>query len=433
MPSAPSTRPSAGGRLSAGNGAAQLPSGNRPSAGTGNRASQLPAKGNAGLGARPGKLPAGSGAGNFLGVAAGVGSGAVIGNAIGNGPSQLPAADRGGRADRAARPEQRPNWDQRSQNRDNQWRQRVDDRSDAWNKRGEQRQQRRDEFQKNREARWDKIQSGREDRQNSRDQRREDRQQRRQERWDYRADRAEEIWDNVQDIYDDVFDDVWWGGCWWGTGWGYYPTDPWWWWGSATWSSVGNYMSISEEPVYADYDMNVVYEDETAFVDDKPIPKEEYEKPIVEAASIDRPAPPLPSSDSSKSGEWMPLGVFALAQEEKGDPVMFFQLSINRDGIISGAFQNTITTESRPVSGKADKKTQRAGWRIGENQATIFETTLGNLTQDVSPIAIHFQNGQTQTWLMVRMPQPAPAGQEQKLPQAPKSPPPLKTAQVKGG
>src|SRR4030095_4937752 len=29
-------------------------------------------------------------------------------------------------------------------------------------------------------------------------------------------------------------------------------------------------------------------------------------------------------------GNW---GVFALAQEERGDPVMFFQLSINRDGI----------------------------------------------------------------------------------------------------
>jgi len=45
----------------------------------------------------------------------------------------------------------------------------------------------------------------------------------------------------------------------------------------------------------------------------------------------------------------------------------------------------------------------------------------------VSPIAVHFGNSQTQTWLLVRMPEPAPSGQPQKLPEAPKSPPPLKS------
>jgi hypothetical protein len=122
----------------------------------------------------------------------------------------------------------------------------------------------------------------------------------------------------------------------------------------------------------------------------------------------------------------MPLGVFALAQEERGDPVMFFQLSINREGVISGAFQSTLTNESKQIAGKVDKATQRAAWRIGDNDNTIYETTLANLTQEVSAIAIHFDAKRTQTWLLVRMPAPAPAGQEQKLPQAPKSPPPLK-------
>jgi hypothetical protein len=123
----------------------------------------------------------------------------------------------------------------------------------------------------------------------------------------------------------------------------------------------------------------------------------------------------------------MPLGVFALAQEDKGDPVMFFQLSINRDGIISGAFQSTITNDTRPVAGQVEKASQGTAWRIGDNTETIFETTLGNLTQDVSPIAVHFGNSRTQTWLLVRMPKPAPAGQPQKLPETPKSPPPLKS------
>jgi hypothetical protein len=123
----------------------------------------------------------------------------------------------------------------------------------------------------------------------------------------------------------------------------------------------------------------------------------------------------------------MPLGVFALAQEERGDPAMFFQLSINQQGIISGAFQSTITNDARLVAGQLDKTSQRAIWRIGDNTETVFETTLGNLTQDVSPVAVHFGNSRTQTWLLVRMPEPAPAGQPQKLPEAPKSPPPLQS------
>jgi hypothetical protein len=122
----------------------------------------------------------------------------------------------------------------------------------------------------------------------------------------------------------------------------------------------------------------------------------------------------------------MPLGVFALAQEEKGEPVMFFQISVNRAGVISGGYESTITDDKRPIAGQVDKATQRVAWRIGNNTDTVFESSIGNLTQDVSPLAIHFGPTRTQTWLLVRMPEPAPAGQPQKLPVASKTPPPLK-------
>jgi hypothetical protein len=292
---------------------------------------------------------------------------------------------------------------------------------------------RRDDFQKNRDQRWGNLESRREDRQNFRDQTREDWQQHREDLWDYRADRAEEIWDNARDFYDDVFDDAWWGYAGWGGYWpGYYPLDPWWWWGTATWNSVATYASMPPEPEYIDYGMNVVYEGDTVYVDNKPVPAEQYNGPILESvASAEQPPPPLPPSEPKQPGDWMPLGVFALAQEERGDPVMFFQLSINRDGVISGAFQSTLTGDSRPVAGKVDKVSQRAAWRIDDNSKTIYETNLANLTQDVSPLAIHFNATRTQTWLLVRMPQPAPPGQPQKLPEAPKAPPPLKTAKAK--
>ena len=110
---------------------------------------------------------------------------------------------------------------------------------------------------------------------------------------------------------------------------------------------------------------------------------------------------------------------------------MFFQISVNRQGLISGGYQSALTDDQRPIAGQVDKASQRVAWRIGENKETIFVTSLANLTQDVSPIALHFGTTRTQTWLLVRMPEPPPAGQPQKLPAAPTTPPPLKTTKAK--
>jgi len=428
LPSSPARAQPGGNRPSTGGSATQLPSGNRTTRDLGSRTSQLSSRDQDGARTRPNR----SNVGNFLGVSSGVGAGAALAGAVADRPDQLPANRFGQDQRPAAPPQQRANWSARSLNRDYKWRERVFKRNDAWNQRADQRQVRRDDFQKNRDQRWDNLQSGREDRQNFRDQRREDWQQHRKDLWDYRADRAEEIWDNARDFYDDVFDDLWWSNWGWGPGWsGYYPSDPWWWWSGATWDSVASFASVPSDPVYADYGVNVVYEGDTVYVDNQPFAAEQYDKPIVEAASnVEQPPPPRPPSDPSQQSEWVPLGVFALAQEERGDAVMFFQLSINRQGIISGAFQSTISNDTRPVAGQLDKASQRAAWRIGDNTETIFETTLGNLTQDVSPIAVHFGNSRTQTWLLVRMPEPAPAGQPQKLPEAPRLPPPLKPPQT---
>jgi hypothetical protein len=352
--------------------------------------------------------------------------------------------------ERPVRPEERSNWGEWSQNRNDQWQQRVDSRNEAWNQRAENRQQARNDFQQNRDERWNNLESAREDRQSWRDQNREDWQEHREELWNYRGDRAEEIWDNTRDFYDDVFDDRRWAAYGWGAGWvGHYPVNPWWWWAPAAFGAAAAFVDgITPDPIYIDYGMNVIYEDETVYVDHQPVPFDQYADPIVElAVNIDQPPPPMPPPAESPPAEsaptepspqpqsaaapapaeeWLPLGVFALAQEERGDPTMFFQISVNRAGVISGAYSNTIAADQRPIAGQVDKASQRVAWRIGENSATIFETSLANLTQDVSPVAVHFGKT-TQTWLLVRMPEPAASGQPQKLLEPPTSPPPLKT------
>ena len=50
-------------------------------------------------------------------------------------------------------------------------------------------------------------------------------------------------------------------------------------------------------------------------------------------------------------------------------------------------------------------------------------TSLANLTQDVSPLAIHFGTTRTQTWLLVRRPEPASADQPAAIPAIDRKPP----------
>jgi hypothetical protein len=55
----------------------------------------------------------------------------------------------------------------------------------------------------------------------------------------------------------------------------------------------------------------------------------------------------------------------------------------------------------------ADKNSQRVAWVVSGQQRPIMETGLSSLTKDTAPALIHFADGQTQQWLMVRLEEPA--------------------------
>jgi hypothetical protein len=108
----------------------------------------------------------------------------------------------------------------------------------------------------------------------------------------------------------------------------------------------------------------------------------------------------------------MPLGVFAITQDGDApevDPTMFLQLTVSKQGVIAGSLRNTLTDEIKPVQGMVDKDTQRAAWTISDQPLPVMETGLGNLTQDTTPALVHFADGSTQQWLLVRMDQPTDA------------------------
>lgn len=104
---------------------------------------------------------------------------------------------------------------------------------------------------------------------------------------------------------------------------------------------------------------------------------------------------------------------------------MFLQISVSKEGIISGAYKNTLTGDSEPIVGSVDRESQLAAWRLGQNGKTVIETGIFNLTKAVAPVAVHFDSNSTQTWLMVRLPQPSMPDQPTKAEAIDRTPPPL--------
>ncbi len=102
--------------------------------------------------------------------------------------------------------------------------------------------------------------------------------------------------------------------------------------------------------------------------------------------------------------------VFALTQDGQKtgpNPTLFLQLAISREGVVAGTLRNTTTGATQEIEGVADKESQRAAWTVKGKTRPIMETGVSNLTQDSSPALIHFADGQTQQWLMVRLEEPS--------------------------
>jgi hypothetical protein len=172
----------------------------------------------------------------------------------------------------------------------------------------------------------------------------------------------------------------------------------------ATWAAVTGWVGYGwSEPTSYSYGENVYYSDEQVYYGDQPVATaEQYAQQaetIVASAPETKPA----------SGDWMPLGVFALTQDGQAtgvDPTLFMQLAISKQGIIAGTLKNMATGQVQTLEGMADKASQRVAWGVAGQKRPIVETGISNLTQDTAPALIHFADGQTQQWLLVRLPEP---------------------------
>ncbi len=165
--------------------------------------------------------------------------------------------------------------------------------------------------------------------------------------------------------------------------------------------------SAWSEPVYYNYGTggNVYYEGDTVYIEgNEYCSSAEYYEQAEQIAT----AVPEYTEQQAEQTEWMPLGVWAITQEDVTDTNRVLQLAVNKDGVIAGTYYNDATEVSIPVEGAVDKETQRAVWRLMDekNSGIVMETGVYNLTNDVTSALLHFSADKTQEITMVRIEQP---------------------------
>ncbi len=153
-------------------------------------------------------------------------------------------------------------------------------------------------------------------------------------------------------------------------------------------------------PVYYDYGNNVIYDNNNVYVNGQDAgTTQQYYQQASELAQAGEKA------DAPADGDWLPLGVFALAKTGESNSIVTIELAVNKQGVIRGNYTDTKTDKTQTIQGSVDKQTQRVAFTVGDNQSDLIETGLYNLTKDEVPALVHIGEDKTEQWLLVRLKQ----------------------------
>jgi hypothetical protein len=160
-------------------------------------------------------------------------------------------------------------------------------------------------------------------------------------------------------------------------------------------------LGLSEQPVPYDYGGNIVVQPNAVYVNgDTAGTPQQYASQASQIAGTGQ------SAEITEDTKWLPLGVFAVVEGTQTSSDDIFQLAVDQQGIIRGNYHNLRTDQVESISGAVDKKTQRAAWTIGSDQAPVYEAGAANLTKDETPMLVHLADGQTRQVSLIRLPQP---------------------------
>jgi hypothetical protein len=172
-------------------------------------------------------------------------------------------------------------------------------------------------------------------------------------------------------------------------------------WVAPVWTSVAALCAITSPPIYYDYGSNVILQDNYVYVDgNQTITAPDYAEQAVGYADAGRKAEP------ASNEEWQALGVFGMIQPEEKVAQRIFQLAVSKGGVIRGNYYDAVADTTTPVYGSVSSKSQRACWSIGDKKTIVFETGINNLTQDQTPILVHYGTDRTDQMILVRLEEP---------------------------
>ncbi len=216
------------------------------------------------------------------------------------------------------------------------------------------------------------------------------------------ASRATDVRNNYG--YTGAFNGDWWGahpGAWGDAGWGNS-----WAWGGTSWPVMAGFwgMPVETVPTPYDYGNNITYQNDTVYYGSQPTESSLAYYGQAQALALTAPVTMAPISKASEK-DWKPLGVYSLIQGDQTNTNMMFQLAVNKEGVIKGNYYNTLTEETKPVSGAIDKKNMRAAWTIAGNKNVVYDTGLANLLSEQSSVLIHMGKEKTQQWTLVKLKQ----------------------------
>jgi len=166
------------------------------------------------------------------------------------------------------------------------------------------------------------------------------------------------------------------------------------------WADLASWGGYGTTPVAYDYGSTICYQDDGVYVQGSRVgTAEEYGDQAALLAAQGAADKKVPADDD----QWRPLGVFALARSEETDPSAFMSLALDKEGLLRGSYYDAVSDTSQNITGKVDKKTQRAAWTIGDKKTPLYDAGLSNLAQQQTTILVHREGGKVEQMLLVRV------------------------------
>jgi hypothetical protein len=165
------------------------------------------------------------------------------------------------------------------------------------------------------------------------------------------------------------------------------------------WGELAGWGGYGAAPVAYNYGTNVCYQDDGVYVQGERVgTAEQYAQQAATIAAAGGPEVKIAPDD-----QWRPLGVFALARSAETNPSTFMSLAIDKLGLLRGTYYDAVSDSTMNITGKVDRKSQRAAWTIGDKKTPVYETGLANLTQRQTTILVHRDGGKVEQMLLVRV------------------------------